>query len=85
MIDENIAILLSAYELMDILKKILLCCHRCARYFYLNDKNPLDVGNKKVTTDFNKDFERSRKKDEEELDIDDIKEMILNRKGMVFG
>ena len=70
---------------MDILKKILCCCHRCARYYFLNDKNPIDLGNKKVTSDFNKDFERCRKKEEEEVDIDEVKDMIFLRKGVIFG
>lgn len=39
MIDENIAILQSVYELMDMLKKIFCQCQRCFKYYLLNDKN----------------------------------------------
>lgn len=84
LIDENIAILLSAYELMDILRKILCSCYRCARYFFINDKNPIQLS-KMVTQTINRDFERSRKRDEEDIDIDEIKEMIVSKRGIIFG
>lgn len=41
---------------------------------------------KMITKSFeDKDFEKLRKKEDEEYDIDDIKEGISNRKGFVFG
>ena len=84
LIDENIAIMLSAYELMDILKKILCCCHRSAKYYFLNDKNQVAF-NKMATEQINRDYERLRKRDEDEADIDEIKELIVSRRGLVFG
>jgi hypothetical protein len=75
---------LSGYELMDMLKKILCSCHRCTRYYLLNDKNPIEF-HKKVTNDFSKDFERMRKKDEEDIDIDEVKEILIGRRNIVFG
>lgn len=51
MIDENIAILLSAYELVDILKKIFCYCSRCYKYYQLNDKSAVAY-EKSVTQNF---------------------------------
>jgi hypothetical protein len=46
LIDENIAIMQCAYELTDILRKILCGCQRCFKYYLLNDRQaqPNDKG-----------------------------------------
>lgn len=85
LIDENIAILLSAYEFLDILKKFFCSCHRCIRYYYLHDKNPIHFDHS-VTQKFdNINFESLRKKDEEDIDIDEVRDQIGSRKNVVFG
>jgi hypothetical protein len=74
LIDENIAILQCSYELLDILKKLFGCCHRCIKYYQLHDKKPIVYENA-VTQKFDHiNFEGARKKDEEEIDIDEVKE-----------
>lgn len=45
MIDENVAILLSANEFVDILRKIFCGCQRCYKYYLLNDKNAIVYDN----------------------------------------
>lgn len=41
---------------------------------------------KTITKNFeDKEFEKARKKEDEEYDIDDIKEGISNRKGFIYG
>jgi hypothetical protein len=52
MIDENIAILQSSYELMDIFKKILGGCQRCIKYYLINDKSAIDYGERAVTNSY---------------------------------
>lgn len=85
MIDENIAILMSYYELMDILKKIFCCCHRCMRHYLLWDKNVVKFEKPVAFIQNEVPFETLRKKDDEDYDIDEIKENIVHRKNMVFG
>lgn len=86
LIDENIAILQSTNELMEILKKILGGCHRCYKYYLLNDKNAIKY-EKGVTHEelYSINFEGANKKDEEDIDVDQVKESILLRKNIVFG
>ena len=85
LIDENIALLSCAYEFFDLLKKLFCCCHRCTRYYLLNDKDPVEY-KKPVTKKFDHiNFEEARRKDEDEVDIDDVKEMVAARKDIVFG
>lgn len=77
LIDENIAILLSAYELLDVLKKILGGCHRCLKYYLLNDKAQVPITDKSVTNSFEKmNFEEANRRDEEEIDIEVVKDVI---------
>lgn len=74
LIDENIAILQSAYELMDILKKIFCSCQRCIKYYLLNDKDAITF-DKGVTQKFDHlNFEAANRKEEEEIDIDMVKD-----------
>ena len=86
LIDENIAILLSAYELMDMLKKIFGGCHRCMKYYLLNDKAQVSLTDKSVTNSFSHvNFEEANRRDEEEIDIDVVKDIINNRKNIIYG
>ena len=86
MIDENIAIIQSAYELLDIMKKILGGCHRCLKYYLLNDKAQVPLTDKSVTKDLSHvNFEESNRKDEEEIDVEFVKDIISNRKNIQFG
>jgi hypothetical protein len=85
MIDENIAILQSHYELFDILKKMFCCCHRSMRFYMLYDKNALVFEKPVAVAPENVLFEKLRKKDEEEYDIDELKENVAYRKNLVFG
>jgi hypothetical protein len=67
------------------LKKILCGCHRCIRYYILFDKNPIEFINS-VTQPFpGIDFEKSRKRDEEDFDVEEMKENISNQKNIVYG
>ena len=86
MIDENIAILLSAYELLDMMKKILGGCHRCLKYYLLNDKTQIALTEKSVSANFSHvNFEESNRRDEEEIEIEVVKDTIANRKNIQFG
>ena len=85
LIDENHAILNCYYEFMDILKRIFGGCHRSLVYYLLFDKNPEPCDEAyKITIDFPQNFEEERKKDEDELDIDETKEKIY-KKNVIFG
>ena len=85
LIDENIAILLCFYEFTDTLKKIFCLDHRCIRYYMLFDKNTVQFDNM-VTQNFDHvNFEKQRKKDDDEFDLDEAKENIVQRKNIVFG
>jgi hypothetical protein len=85
LIDENIAILMCHYEFLDILKKLFCQCHRCIRYYLLFDKNTIQF-DKPVTLSFdNINFEKNRKKDEEDYDLDEVRDMIIHRKNLEYG
>ncbi len=61
---------------MDMLKKIFCGCQRCYKYYLLNDKAALKFENG-VTQDFEGiNFENRAHQDEEDIDIDIIKEII---------
>jgi hypothetical protein len=74
LIDENIAILLSYYELFDILKKLFCCCHRSIKYYLLHDKNVIPCENAVAQCENGSIFESLRKKDEEDYEIDEVKD-----------
>jgi ubiquitin carboxyl-terminal hydrolase 9/24 len=85
LIDENIAILQCAYEFLDILRKIFCGCHRCYKYYLLNDKAEITY-EKGVTNSYGHlNFEEGVKKEEDEIDLDQVKDNISNRKNIVFG
>ena len=74
------------YELMDTLKKLFCCCHRCVKYYIENDKNPIIFENSvTVASNAEINFEARRKLPDDYQDIDEIKEQIINRKGLEFG
>ena len=78
--------MLSAYELLDVLKKIFGGCHRCLKYYLLNDKAQVPITDKSVTNSFaHMNFEEANRKDEEEIDIEAIKDAIANRRSIIFG
>jgi hypothetical protein len=79
------AILMSTYELMDMLKKLFCCCHRCARYYILNDKNTVNFDHPVTVKMDHINFEQNRKLDDDNLDIDEIKEAVYSRKNLVYG
>jgi hypothetical protein len=86
LIDENIAILQSAYEIMDIMKKIFGGCHRCIKYYLLNDKAQVPLTEKSVTNSFEHvNFEEANRRDEEEIEVDVVKDAIQNRKNIIYG
>lgn len=85
LIDENIAILQSAYELMDILKKLFCCCHRSIKYYIHNDKNPVNFDHPVTVKMDHINFEQNRKIDDDNIEIDEIREAVVNRKSLVFG
>lgn len=71
---------------MDILKKIFGGCHRCLKYYLLNDKAQVPITDKSVTNSFaHINFEEANRRDEEEIDIEVVKDVISNRKSIVFG
>lgn len=59
---------------MDILKKFFALCHRCIRYYLLFDKNVLPFEQPVTRALDTVDFEKSRKKDEDDYDLDEVKE-----------
>ncbi len=85
LIDENIAILMSHYEIFDMLKKLFCCCHRCIKYYLLFDKNVIKFDAPVAHCEDGLIFEKQRKKDEEDYDVDEVKEWISQRKNLVFG
>ncbi|CDW78729.1 UNKNOWN [Stylonychia lemnae] len=85
LIDENIAIIQSGYELMDILKKLFGCCHRCIKFYIENDKNPIQFENPVTKSYAGIDFEIRRKSPDDLTDVEDIREQIMNRKGIEYG
>jgi len=85
LIDENIAILQSYYEIFDILKKLLCNCHRCMRFYLLKDKNVIKFDQPVANAPEETDFEANRIANEDEIDIDEVKENLLLKKNLVFG
>lgn len=55
------------------------------RYYLLHDKNPIPFDHSVTQTFDHLNFENARKKDEEEIDLDDVKEQIITRKNLVYG
>jgi len=52
----------------------------------LNDKAQVQLTEHSVTNDFSHiNFEERNKRDEEEIDVDTVKELIASRRGIVFG
>lgn len=49
------------------------------------DKNVIPFDQPVTKTFETVNFEQARKKDEEEYDLDEIKEQIQGRKGLIFG
>ena len=85
LIDENIAVLQSAYEITDMLKKIFGGCHRCIKYYLLNDKAAIAF-EKPITNSYtHMNFEENNLQDEDLIDNDKVKEMIFNRRNIVYG
>ena len=71
---------------MDIMKKIFGGCSRCMKYYLLNDKAQVPLTDKSVTNSFvHVNFEEANRRDEEEVDNDVVKDIIQNRKNIVFG
>ena len=69
--------MLSAFELLDVLKKIFGGCHRCLKYYLLNDKAQVSITDKSVTNYFaHINFEEANRRDEEEIDIELVKDVI---------
>ena len=67
------------------MKKIFCGCQRCFKYYSLNDRAEIPFANG-VTKQFEHiNFEQAVKKDEEEVDVDSVRDTIINRKGIVFG
>jgi hypothetical protein len=85
LIDENIAVLQSAYEITDMLKKIFAGCHRCIKYYLLNDKAAIAFENGVTNSYTHMNFEENNQQDEDQIDNDKIKEQIFSRKNIVFG
>lgn len=70
---------------MDTLKKIFGGCHRCIKYYFENDKNPIAFENP-ITKSFDHiNFEAARKKEEELPDIDELKRIVIYNRGITFG
>jgi len=77
---------MSAYELLDILKKIFGGCHRCLKYYLFNDKAQVLIADDSVTNYFaHINFEEANRKENEEIDIELVKNNIYNRKNIVYG
>lgn len=76
---------MSTYELMDILKKIFCSCHRCIKYYIQHDKNPIQFDQPVTQNLSHIDFEKNRKQDDDNIDIDDVKETVLTRSKLVYG
>jgi len=75
LIDENIAVLQSVYEICDMLKKIFGGCHRCIKYYILNDKQVVPLENAVTDNAFNQmNFEEKNIQDEDLIDNDKVKE-----------
>lgn len=70
---------------MDILKKIFCCCHRCLKYYIQNDKNTVNFDHSVTVKMDHVNFEQGRKQDDDNLDVDEIKEAVTSRKGLVYG
>jgi hypothetical protein len=85
LVDENIAILQSAFEIIELLKKMFGGCHRCIKYYILNDKAAMAF-EKPVTNSYTHIiFEENNKRDEDEIDVDTLKAKIMNRQDIVYG
>lgn len=84
LIDQNIALLQCTYELVDILKKIFCGCHRCFKFYLLNDK-PAIKFEKQVTENFDHLTFEPIYTSEEQIDADKVKEQIMYKKSMVYG
>jgi len=56
------------------------------KYYLLNDKAQVPLTDKSVTNSFvHVNFEELNRRDEEEIDIEVIKDIIQNRKNIMFG
>lgn len=85
LIDENIAVLQSAYEITELLRKIFGGCHRCIKYYLLNDKAAIAFENPVTNSYTHVNFEENNQQDEDQIDNDKVKEMIFNRKNIIYG
>ncbi len=67
------------------LKKIFGGCHRCIKYYLLNDKAAIAF-EKPITNSYTHiNFEENNLQDEDLIDNDKVKEMIFNRRNIVYG
>ena len=56
------------------------------RYYLLFDRNVVQVEAPVTVSTFDSsNFEKKRKRDEEDYDVDEVKESIAHRKSSVFG
>ena len=67
-------------EFVDILKKLFGCCHRCLRFYLLHDKNQIKYEQTITIDQHEANFEEKRKRDEEEIDIIEVQEIIKEKR-----
>lgn len=68
------------------LKKIFGGCHRCIKYYILNDKQVVPFENPVTDNAFGQmNFEEKNLQDEDLIDNDKIKDDIASRKNIVYG
>jgi hypothetical protein len=86
LIDEDIAVVMSATELMGILHRMFLGCHRCLKFYVHNDLNALQV-KKPVTKDFTGvDFLSKRVPRDQEYDVERYQNIIGHKsEDLAFG
>lgn len=84
LIDQNIALLLCTYEIVDIMKKIYCGCIRCIKFYLLHDK-AADKSEKGVTANFEHLTFEPKYANDDQVDIEAVKDQVYYRKGLVYG
>jgi hypothetical protein len=87
LVDEDIAIVQSVNEVMGMLQRIFLGCHRAIRFYKHFDLNQEQRSPDSVTKDYtNIDFVKRRIPIDDEYDIDEVKNQIYQKHNqLIFG
>lgn len=84
MVDEDIAVALCYYEVMEMLKNLFCLNHRTARFYCRYDREPAKL-ERCVTKDLEPRNFEERRNELGEIDVDDLKKFVYHKKNLDFG